>query len=363
MEYSEFQPLNLTTSKHIKPSITKTLNKSTLLFLSIILMLCGCGKGKKNDTGWKDSIGVEVLVVSSGINPSTRDYVGEVGSEAEVDLAFPLGGTLTKLAVHNGQYVRKGDVLAEVDGTTAKSLHNTALATLRQAEDAYNRLQKVHEEGGISDVRWIQMATDLEKAKQSEIAARQRVEQSLLKAPFDGIVSCPNRHVGQDMKPLESFGRLIDLGRLRIGFSVPEQEIGLLAVGSEAVATIPSLDNRELRLRISDKSLLANPMGHTYKVYGTIVSGKKEGLLPDMVAKVRMDIQTVDGIVIPAKCVQTMPEGTIVWVVNGGRAYHRLVMIREFVRSGVLVESGLEVGDTVVTAGQQKLYTGAKVEL
>lgn len=330
---------------------------------SILLLLAGCGKGKKNNSGWRDSVKVEVLVVSGGTNLSSRDYVGDVGSEAEVDLSFPLGGTLTKISVRNGQRVQKGQILAEVDGTTANSLHNTAMATLRQAEDAYNRLQKVHDEGGISDVRWIQMATDLEKAKQAEIAARQRVEQSVLRAPFDGIVSCPNRHVGQDIKPIETFGRLIDLGKLRIGFSVPEQEIGLLAIGTEAVATIPSLDNRELHLRISDKSLIANPMGHTYKVYGTIVSGNKEGLLPDMVAKVHVDIQAVDGIVIPTNCVQTMPEGTIVWVVNDGRAYHRLVTIREFVRNGVMVESGLGVGDTVVIAGQQKLYTGAKVEL
>ena len=211
-------------------------------------------------------------------------------------------------------------------------------------------------------MRWIQMATDLEKARQSEIAARQRVEQSVLRAPFDGIVSCPNRHVGQDLKPLESFGLLIDLRKLRIGFSVPEQEIGLLAVGTKAKATIPSLGDRELRLRVSDKSLIANPMGHTYKVYGNIVEGKKDGLLPDMVAKVHVDFEAVDGIVVPTNCIQTMPEGTIVWVVSGGRAYHRIVKVSDFVRSGVMIESGLSAGDTVVVAGQQKLYTGARVE-
>ena len=180
----------------------------------------------------------------------------------------------SRVNVSNGQNVCKGQVLAECDATTASSLHNTALATLRQAEDAYNRMKNVHSEGGISDVRWIQMETDLEKARQAEVAARKRLEDCIITAPFDGVISCKNHHVGEEMKPLEVFARIIDMSRLRVGFSVPEHEIGLLPVGTTATAIIPALDDRELTLRINDKSLIANPLGHTYKVFATIVSGE-----------------------------------------------------------------------------------------
>lgn len=345
---------------------------SALIFSCCLLLFCGCGQ-KKADRGWSDSIAVEALVVSAGDNAGQRDYVGVIGSEVEVDMSFILGGTLTKVAVSNGQKVRKGQVLAEVDGTTVSSLHNTALATLRQAEDAYNRLKNVHSEGGISDVRWIQMETDLEKARQAEVAARKRVEDCVIKAPFDGVVSCRNHHVGEEMRPMEPFARVLDLRRLRVGFSVPEQEVGLLPMGSTATATIPALDDRELTLKINDKSLIANPMGHTYRVYATIVSGDAEGtvlgvhggtpLLPDMVAKVHVTLDAKAGIVVPSECVSVMPEGTVVWVVSGGKAYHRAITVGDFVRNGVVVESGLAGGDTVVTLGQQKLYNGARVKL
>jgi hypothetical protein len=67
---------------------------------------------------------------------------------------------------------------------------------------------------------------------------------------------------------------------------------------------------------------VANPLGHTYKVYGTMLTQGSSaintaGLLPDMVAKVKVDIDTKAGIVVPAESVQVMPEGTIVWVVEG----------------------------------------------
>ena len=204
-------------------------------------MLTGCG-GKKQDTGWRDSVGVRVAVVDGGENMHQREYVGSIGSEVEMDLFFPLGGKLTKVAVHNGQRVKKGQVLAEVDATTARSLWGSARAALRQAEDAYGRMQHVHEEGGISDVRWVQMETDLEKARQAETAARQRVEDCVLRAPFDGVVSCGTHHVGEELKPVEPFARVIDMGRLRVAFSVPEHEVGLLPVGTAAKAVVPALD-------------------------------------------------------------------------------------------------------------------------
>lgn len=341
--------------------------KHVIILLCVAAMLMGCG-GRKQDTGWRDAVGVRVAVVDEGENMHQREYVGSIGSEVEMDLFFPLGGKLTKVAVHNGQRVKKGQVLAEVDATTARSLWGSACAALRQAEDAYGRMQHVHKEGGISDVRWVQMETDLEKARQAETAARQRVDDCVLRAPFDGVVSCGTHHVGEELKPVEPFARVIDMGRLRVAFSVPEHEVGLLPVGTAAKAVVPALDDREFALRVSDKSLVANPLGHTYKVYGTMVqqsssSNNSAGLLPDMVAKVKVDIDTKAGIVVPAECVQVMPEGTIVWVVEGGKACHCVVTVGDFIRNGVMVEAGLNAGDSVIVSGQQKLYSGAKVKI
>jgi RND family efflux transporter MFP subunit len=281
----------------------------------------------------------------------------------DVSLSFPLGGTLTRVAVRNGDRVQKGQLLAEVDATSAASLHATALATLRQAEDAYRRLEAVHREGGLSEVKWVEMETNLEKARQAEVSARKHMEDCSLRAPFAGVVVCGSRTVGQELKPGESFCRVLDMQRLRVGFSVPEQEITLIQVGDAADAVVPALEGCRLCLRVSDKSLNANPLGHTYRVYASVVSGERKNLLPDMVAKVHANLRTQGGIVVPSECVQTMPEGTVVWVVKDGRTEHRVITVGDFVRNGVVVKAGLAAGDTVVTAGQQKLYTGAKVRV
>lgn len=322
-------------------------------------LLYGCKD--KTPTGWSDSTPVEIIVVDDGSTPTERNYVGDVGSEKELSLTFPLGGTLTKAAVKNGEYVTKGQLIAEVDATTAKSLHATALATLRQAEDAYRRLEAVHREGGISEVKWVEMETNLEKARQAEVTARKHKEDCSIRAPFSGVVSCGSHSVGQEMKPGETYCRILDMNRLQIQFSVPEQEISLINIGDTATAVVPSMGDGEITLCIKDKSLSANPLGHTYKVFAKMISGNTKKLLPDMVAKVHAKLNALGGIVVPADCVQTMPEGIIVWVLKDGKAQHRSVTVGDFVHNGVIVKEGLAAGDTVVTVGYQKLYTGAKV--
>ena len=82
-----------------------------------------------------------------------------------------------------------------------------------------------------------------------------------------------------------------------------------------------------------------------------------------MVCKVTLDQPGTAGFIVPAKCVQTRPEGLSVWVVKNGKAQHRIITSSEFVANGVLVSSGLNPGDTVITTGIQKLYTNAIVTL
>ena len=341
--------------------------KRIFIFFASIVTLCSCGRNSGEHVWWSDSIPVEIFVVDDGTKPTERNYVGCVSSEQEVTLSFPLGGTLTKIAVSNGARVTKGQLLAEVDATTAASLHATALATLRQAEDAYKRLEPVYREGGVSDVKWVEMETNLEKARQAEVSARKHLENCSIRASFNGVVSYSDRHVGQEMRPGETFCKVLDMRRLRVEFSVPEQEISLISKGDEATAIIPALGNGTLSLRVNDKSLSANPLGHTYKIYATIANAegglRTENLLPDMVAKVHVKLSAQGGIVVPCDCVQTMPEGIVVWVLEDGKAHHRLVEVGDFIRNGVMIVSGLNPGDTVVTAGQQKLYSGALVKI
>ena len=335
--------------------------RNKILLFPLLLLLLGCEERKEQKQNFYSVIPIEYEVVGQSSEEVYRNYVGAVSSEVEIPLAFVYGGTLVELYVHNGQAVRQGDIIAKVDDTSAKSLHETALATLRQAQDGYERLKKVYDDGGISEVRWVQMETDLEKARQSEISTRKHLEQCTLYASQDGVISMDKHLVGENVSPMQTFCRIIDLRKMNVEFSVPEKEIQFVKKGDVAFADIPSLGLKNIELEVIDKSIVANFFGHTYDVKTRVVSDNAKEILPGMVAKIRMTATALSGIVIPSSCVQTVADGIAVWVVENGKAFRRNIVPSDFVKNGVIVKSGLNPGDTIVTAGYQKLYNGAKV--
>ena len=335
--------------------------RNKILLFPLLLLLLGCEERKEQKQNCYSVIPIEYEVVGQTSEEVYRNYVGAVSSEVEIPLVFVYGGTLVELYVHNGQAVRQGDIIAKVDDTSAKSLHETALATLRQAQDGYERLKKVYDDGGISEVRWVQMETDLEKARQSEISTRKHLEQCTLYASQDGVISMDKHLVGENVSPMRTFCRIIDLRKMNVEFSVPEREIQFVKKGDVAFADIPSLGLKNIELEVVDKSIVANSFGHTYDVKTRVVSDNAKEILPGMVAKIRMTATALSGIVIPSSCVQTVADGIAVWVVENGKTFRRKIVPSDFVKNGVIVKSGLNHGDTIVTAGYQKLYNGAKV--
>ena len=339
------------------------MNKNLLIInlMLAVLLLTGCDRNKKNEH-FNPVIPVEIEVLGNTNESNYRNYVGTVQSEMKVSLSFPLGGTLTGVYVHNGQFVRKGTLVAKVDDTNAKSLHDVAVATLNQAEDGYRRMKMVYDEGGVSEVRWVQMETDLEKARQTELATRKHLQECALYAPQDGYVSMGDHVIGEQIGPAIPFCHLVDMNKLVVEFSAPEKEIGMIAIGQEATATIPALNDTEKTIVVFDKAILSNPLGHSYTVKARI-SPKEKDLLPGMVTKIRLALQADEdkGIVVPSSSVRTMPDGVAVWVVRNKKAYRQPITVSEFVKNGVLVSEGLNLGDTIVTAGYQKLYNGAEV--
>ena len=334
-----------------------------LMIIPLSMLLIGCG-GKKEKKQKKSNpvIRVEVQMVDFADGTNYHYHVGSLKSEVKMGLSFTLGGELTGIYVSNGQKVKKGDIIAKVDETTARSLHDAALATLNQAEDGYNRLKQVHEEGGISEVRWGQMETDLEKARQTEISTRKHLEDCTIYAPQDGVISMNNRVIGEMMRPAEAFCHLIDMDKIVVEFSVPEKEVGNINTGDKGIATIHALGDLERDITIYDKAIVSNPFGHTYNVKAKI-DLKGQDALPGMVVKIRLIKTSLNGIVVPASCVQTMSDGLAVWVVKNGKSYRRVIEVSDFVKNGVLVKKGLEHGDTIVTLGYQKLFNGAKVSI
>jgi len=326
-----------------------------------VLAFAGCNRKTKYAYLLDRPLPVEIEVVGMSDNTVTNTYVGEIVAMVDIPLVFPLGGQLTSLQVKSGQHVREGQVIATVDNTQAKSMLESAEAMLAQAQDAYRRLKPVHERGGISDVKWMEMETNLQKAQSMVMSSRKRYEDCTMRSPQDGVVNLNDVEVGQFMNVGQPLGSLLDLTGKKATFTVPESEIGTLLHGEKVTVLIPALE-QSFEASIDEKSLVATRLAHTYRVTAMLKDGKQaEILLPGMVCRVVISNKRATGHIISAGCVQTQQNGHSVWVLRNGRAERQMIKIADFVENGVLVSEGLQSGDTVIGKGYQKMYKGARI--
>jgi RND family efflux transporter MFP subunit len=304
-------------------------------------------------------VGVQVIEEVSGIVSNT--YPGYLEEGQSVEMAFKYGGTLQQLNVKQGSSVKKGQTLARVSSPQMESTRRSAQTTLEQAQDAYDRLKKVHDNGSLPEIKWREMVANLEKAQSALDLANAMLADNIIRAPFDGTIASVNAEIGENIAPMKPIIRLINTKGMAVKISVPENEIAKVQVGDTAEVVIPALGDKRLNGKVIEKSMTASLLTHSYPVKVLIERPDKE-LSPGMIGKVVLKADVNKGIIVPANAVLINQEGKFVWVAEDGRATRRKITLSGYSGTGVIVSEGLQVGDKVIVEGYQKVSGGMKVE-
>lgn len=337
--------------------------KKALLFLllPVLFLSCTADKSVKGDK----KVIVKVETVSGGETASANSYVGTVAANSGTVLSFQTGGNVTRLNVREGDHVRRGQLLGTVSPTTLRDSHYATEVTLRQARDAYSRMKKLHDEGVVSEIKWVEVETKLQQAEAAERIAREQLSHTSLYAPFDGVITSRDAEIGMNVLPDQPVYKLAKIANVDVNFSVPEAEISRIAAGSRALVKVDALGGRAYEAVVAEKGVVADAVSHTYNVR-LAVNNADGKLLPGMVCSVnlRSAASGTSAVVIPMRCVELDTDNTrFVWVVEGGKARRRNVVIGDFAGNGVLVVSGLAAGDRLIVEGAHKVSEGTAVEI
>ena len=339
--------------------------KQTKLWMLHVAMLClvlgGCTANQKNDQK-TDYVSVKTIRAEASTHVVGKNYEGTIEEEDGANVAFGVIGNVIKVMAEEGQFVRKGQALAEVDGQNVRNAHEISAATLSQAEDAYRRLKDLYDKGTLPEIKMVEMEANLAKARAAEAISRKSVGEIILRAPFNGYVASAGVHEGASVVPGMTGFRLVKIDRVKVRLTVPEKEIGQVAVGQQVTFTVNALGDSAFIGKIVSRGVTANPINHAY-VVKALVDNRQHQLLPGMVCKVRMEKTEGDyTIVIPQQAVQISGQDKFVWMVREGKAHRQAVVTGEILNEGVVIESGLTNGDIVITVGQNKVCEGTNVK-
>ena len=342
------------------------MNCKNLLSLLAVLTVVSCGgRGGSQPAGGPGLPGgpmadvtpsVEVVSAVSRDVTQESTYSSTVEAYATNNIMPQAGARIRKINVEVGDYVVKGQVLAEMDRFQLEQLE----LQIQNDEVEYARLKGLYEEGGVSqsDFEAAELGYKVRKTNYQNL-----LENTVLRSPINGFVTARNFDVG-DMfamsAPLFTVQQVVPV-KLLVGIS--ENEYTKVKKGDTVSLTVDALPGRTFTGKVNRLYPTINAATHTFSAE-VIVQNADRALRPGMFARVTVTFGVNHNIVLPDQCI-VKQEGTgqkFVYILNNDDTVSYVpVTLGRHIGAEYEVIDGVQEGDTVVRKGQTTLKDGVKV--
>ncbi len=295
--------------------------------------------------------------------PNTLEAIGSLASHRGIMVRSELAGTIRRIAAVSGDIVDAGAVLVEIDTSVEAAQLAGLEAQARLAQINFDRARLLRENGTNSP-------SDLDAAEAALALARSAVEQlratiakKHIVAPFAGRLGIVQVHPGQLLGNGDPVVVLESIDPIHLDFAVPQQELGRLAADLPVRFTVDAFPGRTFAAHITAISPCVSVSTRDVDVRATLAN-PDEVLRPGMYARLEVVFPASANVVaVPTAAVVHNPYGDMVYVIEQGAAQQRFIQTGPTRGNLIMVASGLQAGDQVVTSGQIKLRNGRAVQI
>ena len=339
---------------------------------------------------------------------SLLDASGYVVARRKATVSSKITGKVLEVNIEEGQHVAAGQVIARLDPSNAiaaldqaKAQAAAAQANLRLADVSlieagpkFQRMKQLHDKGWISDqgVETAQASLDTSKANLELVrrqaatsnaaveVARRAVDDTVVRAPFAGVVTVKAAQPGEMVSPISAgggftrtgLGTIVDMDSLEVEVDVAESFINRVREGMPATVKLNAYPDWE----IPAEALAVIPTADRSKATVTVRVGFKQKdprIVPEMGARVaflspatpdKAAAPTSRSVLVPNDAVlEQQGGGAIAFVIDGGKARRRAVRLGAHSADGQVVLAGLRPGEQVAVGGLERLHDGAGIKI
>ena len=274
------------------------------------------------------------------------------------------GGVVKALYVTQGQYVRKGQVLARLDDQLIRQQIDPLRVQLTTAEDTYRRTKNLFDQGIGTYQQVLTAQTQVETLRKNIANIQRQASLMTVTAPSSGVADQVNVRVGESFVGATALGpqiRIVNTSDLKVVTDVPENYLSRVSVGSNLEIVLPEENNRIINAKVNVVGKVINPSSRTFQIEAKIPTSTN--LKPNQLAKVRIkDYGNSNAITIPINTLQNDDKGKFVMLAVKENekliARKRPIVVGELNDDQLEVKSGLQTGDQLITEGFQGLYDG-----
>lgn len=348
-------------------------------FWVILLVTLSVASCSKSEAPIKKSVvrPVKLVTVQDSNSDLIRSFPGKVKASEAAELSFRLAGELTELYVKEGQQITKGTLLAKLDDADVRNQLQDRQASYNLALADYQRKLKLFKQGTVSRAVYDQAKAQLASTKAALDLAKDNVQYTVLKAPFDGTIAKIPVENYQSIQAKQTILLLENHSNIDISLEIPEQFVVNIRKDAKQVnyrpnAYFASQKEEKFEVQYKEHSTQATSGTQIYEVVFTMPAPKGMNILPGMSATVSIDFSKIsrandkNAVVVPITAVDNPDQGNqaVVWRYNSEQKTVEPVDVTlgELSDEGVQILSGLKTGDQIVVAGTQHLRKGLKVK-
>jgi len=332
--------------------------------------------------GWKYYSGAKMAAMMSRPHPpaviasaevqveSWQPYLHAVGSVTATQGIFvttEVAGQVREILATSGQQVAAGDVLLHLDDSVDEADLKGLIAQRTLAKLQFERARKLLKDKSVSRSDYDESRANLDSAEAAVAAKRALIRKKTIRAPFTGQLGIADINLGQYLSPGDAIVPLQALDPIYVDYQLPERHLSHVRVGQAVEVEVQAWPGRRFKGAISAINPGVDPGTRTLRLRATL-DNPEQLLRPGMFAEVSTVLPRRDNILtLPRTAVTYNPYGESVFVVQRNDAgmvvQNRPVKTGEVRAGRVEIIEGLQAGDTVVAAGQNKLRNGQPVNV
>jgi membrane fusion protein, multidrug efflux system len=306
----------------------------------------------------------EVPVMTA--QPTLKDFaleveaLGTVRAKESVDITAKVADRVAAIHFEEGKQVKKGEVLIELDNEEVRADLAAAEASERDSRSQYKRSQELFQTQALSEAQLDQLEATMLGNQARVAAARSRLNDRVIRAPFDGRVGLRNVSLGSLVNPGAVITTLDDLSIVKLDFAVPELFLSSLKPGLTIEAQSSAYPNATFKGRVDSVDTRVDPTTRAI-VVRALVDNKDNRLRPGMFMTLQLVRSAGQALMLPESAIVPEDSKHFVFVVADNRAHKREITIGRRRPGEVEVLKGVTDDEVVVTDGTLNLNDGTPV--
>lgn len=347
------------------------MNKQVILTgILVAVLLIGCSEEQQAP---EEELIKTVNVETQTIEPTKFErylkLVGTVEAQNDVRISAEVSGRIMNYFVEQGDQVKKGDPILKIDDSQLIRERERLDAITAQARENYERLKRLFEQDSIgSEIDFLNAKYNYEQNKASLEAVKVNIAKSTVKAPFDATVEEVVLEEGEMASPGAVLVRLIGTNQLKVSAGVPSIYSDVVTKGDMAQIWFDFQKADTLRLPITFVGKSISPQARTFEVEIKLPPAT-ENYKVDMIANVTVrTLQSEDAIVIGKEYVFQNGDQEVVYTASTNQEGNRIARMKPVTlgasyKNDVVITSGLESGDELITVGSSFLQDNMRIEI